>query len=124
MATRVQLQWTWELEAKQESTLPRSREQEGGREKAEWDGPAKDAWRRSVCVRGRETGGRAWLEGIPGEGLCRARRGLGSGEAGKISTKSLRRRLQTHLRGKHIRSRRVAGSLTSGTLLAKEGVST
>lgn len=26
-----------------ESTLPRSREQEGGREKAEWDGPAKDA---------------------------------------------------------------------------------
>lgn len=75
-------------------------------------------------MRGRETGGRAWLEGIPGEGLLQSQEGAGSGEAGKISTKSLRRCLQTHLRGKHIRSRRVAGSLTSGTLLAKEGVST
>lgn len=37
MATRVQLQWTRKPEAKQESTLPRSREQEGGREKAEWE---------------------------------------------------------------------------------------
>lgn len=83
---RVQLQWTWELEAKQESTLPRSREQEGG-EKAEWDGPAR-CLEEGVCVRGRSWG-RAWLEGIPGR-LCRARRGPGSGEAGKISTKSLK----------------------------------
>ena len=57
VATRVQLQWTRKPEANQDSTLSRSREQEEGRKEAEQDGPAKAAWRRSVCKRGGETAG-------------------------------------------------------------------
>ena len=56
----------------------------GGREGAERDSPVGAAWRRSVCKRGGETRAAGTAGGDPWEGLCRDRRGLGSGEAGKM----------------------------------------
>lgn len=75
---------------------------EGGREGAERDSPAEAAWRRSVCKRGGETRGRAWLQGTPGRGSAETGGAWGLEKQGRC-TKSLRRRLLTHLRGQHIR---------------------